>query len=72
MGCNRVGKVTIVVNNGIVVIGKVGSIDPTSQETTERGAGSSVFTDQVRDIVNDVRDEVGSIELPKRKGTKSY
>ncbi|MFC5527931.1 hypothetical protein [Cohnella yongneupensis] len=70
MGCNRIGKVIIVVNHGNVVIGKIGTIDPTTEDTVEHGAGSDVFSDQIRDIVNAVRDEISSIELPKWRGKK--
>lgn len=65
MGCNRIGKVIIVVNKGTVVFGNAGVTDPTSDETEERGAGSGVSSDQIRDVVNDVRDDLASIGLPE-------
>ena len=65
MGCTIIGKVTIVVNNGSVVIGTMGTIDPTIKETAVRGAGSDVFSTQIRDTINDVRDEIGKIALPE-------
>lgn len=68
MGCNRIGKVIIVVNKGNVVFGNAGTTDPTSEETEERGAGSGVSSDQIRDIVGGVRDDIASIELPEWRG----
>lgn len=64
MGFNIIGKVIIVVNKGNVVIGNGGTINPTDQQNDMQGAGSSVSSEQVRDVLNDVREEIGSIELP--------
>lgn len=65
MGCNNIGKVIIVVNKGSVVIGNMGTSAPTTEETDNQGAGSGVLSDQIRDIVNGVRDDIASIELPE-------
>lgn len=64
MGCVVIGKVTIVVNKGTVIIGKRGIVAPATSETDVRGAGSGVSSDQIRDTVNEVRDEIDAIGFP--------
>ncbi len=65
MGRNNIGKVIIVVNKGTVVIGNMGANNPTTEEIDNQGAGTSVSSDQIREIVNEVRDDIASIELPE-------